>query len=274
MLEYYGDSTYLEGLKETGFFLIQNFLQQNEIKALKDVAVRIFNVDGGSAVLPTIFLKENKLTEIFFHKRMRSFLQDIFGYMNRIYLYPNITIRNNLYVNWHTDDFFLAENLQDEGALPEFYMFNVYLQDNSKERGGGIDVMSGTHHLGREKKDKIISCPAESTYYSIPSKSGDLIVFDYRIIHRGTIPTVDSNPDRFALQWTVSTSDKWSSMYLAYLLSRGKQKIHLADFTPQRAKTFFEDISNVVYPDSFDDVGRAFFDQYIRFIDTAHYIVS
>src|SRR5260363_103896 len=111
MLEYYGDSTYLEGLKATGFFLIQNFLQQNEIKALKDVAVRIFNVDGGSAVLPTIFLKENKLTESFFHKRMRSFLQDKFGYMYRIYLYPNITIRNNLYVNWHTDDFFLAENL-------------------------------------------------------------------------------------------------------------------------------------------------------------------
>src|SRR5260363_257125 len=56
----------------------KNFIKQNDIKDSKDVAVRIFNVDGGSAVLPTIFLKENKLTEIFFHKRMRSFLQDIF----------------------------------------------------------------------------------------------------------------------------------------------------------------------------------------------------
>ncbi len=268
------NSTYLENLKENGFFLIPNVLKKADVKALKDMTIRIFNIYGGSAILPTIFLKEKSLTEIFFHKRMKVLLKDIFGCVNKIYFYPNITIRNNLYISWHTDDFFLKKELQDKSALPEFYMFNIYLQDNSKKKGGGLDIMSETHRLEREQKDKIISFSDGATYDSIPSKSGDLIVFDYRVIHRGTIPTVDSNPNRLALQWTISTSDKWSSIYLAYLFSRRNQKVHLSDFTPQRAKTFFEDIPNVVYPDSFDNIGRVFFDKYIKFIDTAHYVVS
>ncbi len=265
-------SIHLENLKKQGFFIIPNVLSQNDVEALKDKAIHIFKIYGGGAIRPTIFLKEKLISKIFFQEKISNLLKEIFSDDEIIYLYPNITIRNNLYINWHTDDLFFKEKVQDENSLPEFYMFNIYLQDNSREAGGGLDVMPGTHRLNKEVKKEIILSADEAANYSILSKAGDLIVFDYRVIHRGTMPITERNSHRLALQWTVSTSDKLANIYLTYLLSRVNKKIHISDFTQHRDKAFFEDIPKVNYPDSFNSEGIHFFKDRIKFIDVNHYI--
>jgi hypothetical protein len=88
-----------------------------------------------------------------------------------------------------------------------------YLQDNTSEYGGGLDVEPGSHRepdqfvalrkpgilrkvaikLGKYDTDKQADALVRRPH-TIPSKAGDLVIFDFRISHRATQPRIRPVP--------------------------------------------------------------------------------
>lgn len=228
--------------KKNGYVIIPGVLDENEVLLSHKEATSLMEKNEDITLTPTEFMSLLNTRKTLFKPIIIEHLLQLF---NPYYMYPNFTVRNNLYIQWHTDDFYLdaplEENIQN---IPEFVMCNIYLQNNSEITGGGIDVIPGSHHLSMVQKQQLIS-KDDFNYVTVKSKKGDLLLFDYRIIHRGTPPIEETYPNRLAIQWTVSRSDRFSGKLLQYLLRRRHEKLHLSDHTKKRALRYFNDIANI-----------------------------
>lgn len=265
---------HIETLKRDGFFLIPGVLSSGEIDRLRDSALAVLRQDESDTMRPSLFLADPVLTGTFFSGKIRALLTTIFGDAGGITLYPNFTVRNNLYINWHTDDFFLPAPLEAATDAPGLYMFNIYLQDNSRERGGGLDVQRGSHRLSRAERDDLIAQNLASDDFFVPSRAGDLVVFDYRVVHRGTVPAGEGRPDRLALQWSMSVGDAPAPVFLSYLRARATRKIHISDFTKHRAQRFFNDMPAIDTPDLVRRADPSFFDGRVDFASFRRYLTE
>ena len=141
-----------EFFQKNGYLTVENFLSSSLISTLREQALDKLQNNNEFTLRPTEFLKCNNFTQIIFSHKFKSILQTL-SPEYRFYL-PNFTIRNNLYIDWHTDDEYTTT---DEEALPKILQCNIYLQDNSIEHGGGIDICLSSHKLSKEDKRKIIS---------------------------------------------------------------------------------------------------------------------
>lgn len=262
----------LEKLQKYGYVVVKQVLSPAIVEVVKKDARKILDASGGDTMCPSDFLRSHALTSALFSVQMRQVINKLFGTQQQLFLYPNFTIRNHLYINWHTDDFFLDAPLEKSTDLPLFYLFNVYLQDNSLEVGGGLDVQAGTQHLTLQERSLLSEAEGPNPEHFIASQAGDLIIFDYRVVHRGTMPTMVGRPDRMALQWTLSTSDVVAPVYLAYLRQRSSQKIHISDFTQHRAQAFFDDLPNIRSVDVCKRFSPQFFDEMLLFADMHTYL--
>ncbi|AJP60140.1 hypothetical protein UC34_24815 (plasmid) [Pandoraea vervacti] len=263
---------HLDTLRRDGYVLMPGVLGAAALPTIKTAAKHILDAHGSDTMRPSDLLADPDLTSALFSTRVRTTISALFGPSQTLYLYPNFTIRNNLYINWHTDDFFLDAPLEKASALPSLFMFNVYLQGNSLDAGGGLDVQSGTHRLPKSERQARAQADGPAPEHFVASGAGDLIVFDYRVVHRGTIPAGTVRPDRMALQWTMSTSDDVAAVYLAYLQIRASRKLHISDFTRHRAQEFFDDLPHIRAPALIERFSPAFFDSQLRFADMATYL--
>jgi|SRR3954452_672519 ectoine hydroxylase-related dioxygenase (phytanoyl-CoA dioxygenase family) len=124
---------------------------------------------------------------------------------------------------------------------PDYVMVTacLYLQDND-EYGGGIDLIPGSHHerdnymnpsLPRKLTRKVRSDAVEAEnrkrgVVTVPSKAGDLVMFDLRIDHRATQPTacaVSEIPEehrKLVIFLPFSPKNEYAEEYQRYVLSR------------------------------------------------------
>lgn len=100
--------------------------------------------------------------------------------------------------SWHLDC--SSEGKQAYLMDPDyrFVRCGIYLQDNTAEWGGGVDVVSGTHRLPFRTGVSAIDWKIKSflDHYGIvfrshrvDTKAGDVLIFDSRVPHASTIPT-------------------------------------------------------------------------------------
>jgi hypothetical protein len=153
-----------------------------------------------------------------FHEPTLRILRSLFG--EDIVLLPEVSIHLNYFGNWHRD----TTNCGFSGLTffkeKDYLMWTVayYLQENTSEYGGGLDVEPGSHRLPedpfvnrtgyRERSilERVwhqINRPARRKYWlareeydqkgyipmnvvSIPSRPGDLVIFDHRLNHHAT----------------------------------------------------------------------------------------
>lgn len=234
--------------KKLGYLVVPNFINQEQVKALRKVSEVLLDRENESTLKPTTFLKNSLFTNIIFSVDFKNVINQLSSEYR--YFLPNFTIRRNLYIGWHTDDEFVEA---DEAETPGVLQCNIYLQSNALQTGGGIDVAPGTHQLSQREKKSLIGNENSFFYNTVETNPGDLLIFDYRAIHRSSIAAENSRMDaRLALQWTVCKSPDKASMFMQYLIRRQQEKLHLSDFTDKRALGYFFDAVNVIYPDSFD----------------------
>lgn len=231
---------------EKGYGVISQFIDKDDLETLRARCAQIVVDEKEHTIRPTSLLKDDTLTSIIFSKKFLQVI-DILPLEYRHFL-PNFTVRQNLYVNWHTDD---RHAKPDDGLSPALLQCNIYFQDNSSEHGGGIDVACGTQHFSvSEKLQKIEK--EDFDYETVGTKSGDLLIFDYRVIHRSTMPKEKPKVDeRLALQWTVGADLDRSIGFLEYLMRRQQERLHPSDFGDKRALAYFFDAANVRFPESF-----------------------
>jgi|GEM_PF-6303660 len=237
-------------LLENGYVVFPGFLTSAASAAYKNRAIDALLQEDGHTLKPSTFRNMDEIGRIPFSTEVSSLLQELT--QAPVTCYPNTTIRRDLYINWHCDDAFLGDFvIEKERSLPEFLQCNIYLQPNSIEVGGGIDVCLGSQHLSHEDKRKKIAAGIDD-FETVMTQAGDLLLFDYRVIHRSTQPKQPDNlAPRVAIQWTTSRSNQYAPMILAYFNKRRNEKLHLSDFTKQRALAYFNDMFELQYPESF-----------------------
>lgn len=123
-----------------------------------------------------------------------------------------------------------------DGAGAQFFLqpdfkaltIGIYLQDHD-EQGGGLFVVPGSH----TRRDPIVKrrqleaggrYPEYGDYseferggYDLPTRAGDAILFDMRLLHRGSKPTTTRTRSKFALFYHVSPPGENCDQHLAFL---------------------------------------------------------
>lgn len=186
-------------------------------------------------------------------------------------VYPNITMRVARYTTWHVDNGFVHKFHQGDASHlddPDFLHAQcaVYLQDNDPGgAGGGLDVIPGSH-LARLKVNRGgLAADAEgkramSRPYSIPSRAGDLILFDGRAMHRGTPAVTPAAQKKYAIFWGASRTHRGQAEGLLRYLSQRSDYLKGEGETTE-SKTAHEligmfvnrysDVATVQYPEDY-----------------------
>lgn len=251
---------HFDDLAKKGYCVIENYLDPETVLNLREASENILSGAVGDTMPPSLFLENPALRNAFFSARLEELVADLNAEVGPLLLYPNFTVRKGLVVGWHIDDRMLSRPVDEAGDFPSILMFNVFLQDNDPATGGGVDIVSLSHLFSREQREELVSNHEYTTEDTVCGKAGDLVVFDYRCVHRGTHPQVPGDLSRLALQWTFSVGDAVEQDYLKYLRARLTQKLHISDHTKHRAKNFFADLPHITRQLVEKSCGRTVFD--------------
>tara|TARA_R110000824_G_scaffold10931_1_gene47812 strand:+ start:9071 stop:9871 length:801 start_codon:yes stop_codon:yes gene_type:complete len=206
-------------LKSHGFTILENFLNKEEIIHYKELIDTYFaggkNRCIGYTKSPTSTLKPDGINNPHFEP-----MKGIFSNPRLIEVIKKITDNKIRYVHhfdihlnmpgakgWHSD----VQNIyydggkhytkdkggvwEEEGEKYGIYRIAIYLQDHIN--GGGFSVIPASHSIP-ENEDKLynnINIDQFESPFHIPSKAGDCIIFDARLLHKGE----QYNGDRYAI---------------------------------------------------------------------------
>jgi Phytanoyl-CoA dioxygenase (PhyH) len=199
-----------------GYLLVPGVLSPEQVNLLRDFFRRKFlSPDGpkylgdGKGLLFDVFNRYPEVRWLLFHPPTLAVLRDLLG--------PDFVVLREAAAHYQQFGTWHKDTTSQENAGHRFqwdgdYLFvevAYYLQDNSPEFGGGLDVERGSHRMpdrfrvprsrfgrgvkkiqslfGRvvKKIQKTFIRPTTRAY-SIPNKAGDLVIFDFRINHRAT----------------------------------------------------------------------------------------
>lgn len=174
---------------------------------------------------------------------LRGLLGDDFLYL------PEMSAHYRGFGHWHKDTTSQERAGERFHWEPDYLMVEaaLYLQANCPEYGGGLDVVPGSHRqpdtylnavdrtvFDRARtKLKTWGLLGAKKAYSIPSKPGDLVIFDFRLDHRATWPSARQIPadrEKLALFFACSRNDRHARRYVEYIASR-PDYVYLRDHT-------------------------------------------
>jgi hypothetical protein len=251
-----------ESFYTNGFMVVPNVLSAEEIENLKLVCDNyLASTHSSESEVPSSdFLKDQDLSNVVFNDKVIEVTKKILG--DGYTIYPNFVARLNRFTKWHIDNGFHSKYIPGDSSYLHKPTFRhaqcaIYLQENSDAGGGGLDVVPGTHlnEIPMDNKDKndislktLMKVTANAI--SLKTNAGDLILFDGRLLHRGTQPK-GLSAKKYGIFWSTAKSDQVQvQSYLGYLSKRseflsgnGQSK----DFMVAR----YSDIHNIRFPESF-----------------------
>lgn len=240
---------------ENGYLLVPNVLSKEEVTWLR---TRMLNILGSGdwkkspynteKVIATVFDTFPEFIEPILNEKAIEAVRSVLK--NTPVLMPETAIHYKVYTGWHKDTTCIEKagesfHQQEEAMILEC---GYYLQDNN-ELGGGLTVMPGSHKhsdyfvdwtapklsffgrlkrklgLYNEEKDTRVN-PNAHTIVDIPSKAGDLVLFNMKTNHRATIPkngnllTVPDEKSKLAIFNAFASDNAAAHSYYKYISSR------------------------------------------------------
>jgi Phytanoyl-CoA dioxygenase (PhyH) len=210
-----------------GYLLVPNVLTPEQVRWLRAFLRPKFDspkfVPDTHHWLLDVFGRYPELRWLCFHEPTLKIVRSLFG--EDIVLLPDSTAHFNYFGGWHKD----TGSFDRAGRLffkeKDYLQWGLayYLQDNTSEYGGGMDVEPGSHlepedlfirpppfrkrrvleriwhHVNRRARRKYWQAwdeydkspryePDPSKVVSVLSLAGDLVIFDSRINHHATPP--------------------------------------------------------------------------------------
>jgi hypothetical protein len=177
--------------------------------------------------------------EVFEQPGLLAVLRELLG--DQLIFLPDMVAHDSGFPTWHKDTTTMQQRGYDFHRDPRFLIVHVgfYLQDNGPF-GGGLDVIPGSHssdadpfvkrpksRLGQMLDYRLVQPVRTRRAVSIPTKAGDALIFDMRIIHRATLPTACSRdaipPEyrKFAIFLSCTGSAEMAGVYRQYLVEHG-----------------------------------------------------
>ena len=201
-----------ESFTRNGFIIIPNVLSQEDVKLYRDVIENILiDMPNKKRMLFISDIFEDKnLTHFLIRSQCNDRITNVLKQIvNNEFTYVNdLQIQCSMFGiasgGWHFDAN-SEVNLQNGDYLHDkhysFAKVGVYLQDNTFDFGGGIDVIPRSHkafrHFGGNKVmqyfyarivSKLMRMTEKFTSLTVPIKAGDAVIFDSRLLHRSSFP--------------------------------------------------------------------------------------
>jgi hypothetical protein len=246
------------GLRRRGYAIVPGIVTPSEVARLREISEAWFETADMEEMPASVFLRTPELARIPLGDNVVTALKSIYG--GSFVTYPNFAVRKDHYVGWHIDPAFAGP---DKGYVwaPDFLHVQcvIYLQDNDREHGGGLDVMSGSH----KPLFRLISGRHPAGYYGVQIanrivfrwarhtlriRAGDLVLWHGRAVHRSTPVSVDTKKTKYAIFFSTGQPDDFAiNQFLAELV---RQRYQLINGTP-RFNPRHEELLKLHYPDAF-----------------------
>jgi hypothetical protein len=261
-----------------GYLLVRNVLSAEQVAWLRKFFLAKFDLPpepehgDTDSTLVDMFSRYPEIRWLLFDERTLRLFKALAG-DDFVLLAESFTAVDN-FVNWHKDTTAWERRGHKTHWEKGYRMigFMYYLQDNTEEYGGGLEVEPGTHlqpdpyiprqpeYRQRPLREKLGSkmralwhqatgqnanrtCPPAKTVH-VPSKAGDLVLCHFRLNHRASQPRKFPLPfgqDKICLTGGISSNNRrFIQDRLDYYQCRSgrfhpKQLIFPDDFVEQAA---------------------------------------
>ncbi|HYN08691.1 MAG TPA: phytanoyl-CoA dioxygenase family protein [Vicinamibacterales bacterium] len=208
----------IDAFQRTGY-MCRPLLSAPQVQQLREICDTAYHETGDREMLVSRFLANPSLSALPFSEPVIDTLTLLLGF--GCHLFPNFTVRSGLYADWHIDAGFKNADARDPQTT--FVQCAVYLQDNDLKSGGGLDVVPGSHVLppvtdGTTLTQRLLE--QVQARHSIGNKAGDLVVWDARLLHRGTPATDAPVRLKFGIHWTVACASAAIDDFMRHLIRR------------------------------------------------------
>jgi Phytanoyl-CoA dioxygenase (PhyH) len=220
-----------------GFVVVPGVLDSDQVASLREscrerVLAGETGYDGSPRGVNDIFNQYPEMRWLLVHEPTLTVLRELLG--PEVVATHESAVHLQNFGGWHKD----TTSQERDGQMFQwesgYTMVEVgyYLQDNTDEYAGGLDIDPGSHlrpdHYVRPHlftPNGVDSEPVGRDWQSIVSSAGDLVIFDFRANHRATQPDCDplTFPDehqKFAIFWAASRNTDHVRQYARYSASR------------------------------------------------------
>jgi len=219
-----------DSFEKYGFRIVRGILNPEEIIEIRKKIDEVYLKSekkyfkySNRYLLSDAFLENKELSfiyqQIMFNEKVVSSLKEALG--NDMTYFSDINLQRNMFGGWHTD---VDSEKRSPYLLDDNYRFAkcaMLLQDNTKEFGGFVDVLPKSHvhykNLLKVNRNPIkifkqvysgllLELKIKFFPFTVPAKAGDLVFFDYRLLHSATKPRAIEN-------WKNIPSDRTKYMF-------------------------------------------------------------
>ncbi|TDR82747.1 phytanoyl-CoA dioxygenase family protein [Paludibacterium purpuratum] len=231
--------------EQEGYVIVPNVVAKETIERMRNDHTELLQHSNLKTLPQHIFFKKPLFTETILNQALDE-VKAILG-EEKVTLYPNMTVRESIYLSFHNDSYFMKEEDEKGLVTPEFVQCSLYFQDNDEENGGGVTLIPKSHLLNRVERAELTKRvnQGEMAGKCIKTNIGDLVIWDARIVHSSTKPVVPPKEKKLALQWTVSRTELFAKDFIAYLQRRANEMLHVSDYEAERPLDYFADMPNV-----------------------------
>ena len=241
-----------------GYAVVPNVLPIADVDAIRDRLDKYFGADDATVEMhATEFLGQELLWQPVLQDKVVSAVKSILG--DSYTLFPNMTVRKSLYVGWHVDSAFTGEGKSYVWEREFKHVQGaIYLQDNTADFGGGLDLVKGSHKAviagmrGDNPLNRTLNTAANRIFRKrsrLEAKAGDLVLWHARTEHRSTPPyRPEGGPRKYGIFFSAgSTNPYYAHRYLTHLIGQTWQRRGGEPTLFPR----YRDIVDVRYPDGF-----------------------
>lgn len=193
------------------------------------------------SLLTDIYARFPALADLIFNEKYIAAVKSLTG--PDAILIPECALHRGRFIGWHTDttEQELAGVVSHRDLATPMLQAATYFQDNGCDTGGGLTVLPRTHHLpdpflrlySRKWRDKarnrLLKMLGISVFdrldrhpdtIDVPSRTGDLLLFDLRLFHRATFPRRRGGPEKFAVFNTFTCDTPAGRDYFQFMKQR------------------------------------------------------
>lgn len=200
-LDFYNSNSY----SKNGFTIIEEVLNEKEVLSLRASLYDHFNTNKEKSFETIDYVLDSKIAALFFNKKVVRRLKQIIGeevvFINDFDLQYNAFGTGGAAEGLHTDS--NSEfSIKNKYLFRSDYMFGkigLYLQDNTEEFGGGIDVVVRSHRVWSRFPIPFLNYLFTRLYLKlhkinnkrrirVPIKAGSAVFFDSRLLHASSKP--------------------------------------------------------------------------------------